>query len=189
LHYYSFDNVTTDSVGSNDLANTGCTSVPTSGIIGGTYDYKDSGDYMQGTSLGSEISGLADLSINAWNNLNDNGGDLSFIMASTDGSGNHQILMYISTSNGVMYTISNTTIVSSPSSAIPVDGWTMITSVKTGTNLTLYINGIYSNSAVVSAKVITATNNFYVGRQNYFGPQGADGYIDELGYMESVTKY
>jgi len=181
LHYYSFDNVTTDSVGSNDLANTGCTSVPTSGIIGGTYDYKDSGDYMQGTSLGSEISGLADLSINAWNNLNDNGGDLSFIMASTDGSGNHQILMYISTSNGVMYTISNTTIVSSPSSAIPVDGWTMITSVKTGTNLTLYINGIYSNSAVVSAKVITATNNFYVGRQNYFGPQGADGYIDELG--------
>jgi len=181
LHYYSFDNVTTDSVGSNDLANTGCTSVPTSGIIGGTYDYKDSGDYMQGTSLGSEISGLADLSINAWNNLNDNGGDLSFIMASTDGSGNHQILMYISTSNGVMYTISNTTIVSSPSSAIPVDGWTMITSVKTGTNLTLYINGIYSNSAVVSAKVITATNNFYVGRQDYLGSQGADGYIDELG--------
>jgi len=180
LHYWTFDSTTDDAYGSNDLTNTGATSVPAGGIIGGTYDYADSGDYMTGDSLASEINGLADFTINIWTKVISQS-DISFVTSSNNGGGVHQFSIYWSAASLSVQSSSGS---AGYSSVADDSQWYMITMVKDGTTLNTYINGTFENSDTCDATIPSNSNTFYVGRQTYLGSQGADGYIDEFGMWE-----
>ena len=70
-----------------------------------------------------------------------------------------------------------------PSQDIPLNQWVYVAGVRTGTNLTIYSNGVKKESVIVSSGAIKTNSNITIGYQKYLngGPTYYfNGMIDEV---------
>jgi len=72
--------------------------------------------------------------------------------------------------------------------AIPAGEWAHVAFVKSGTTVTVYVNGIQSQSGSISGAIHDGGEPLYIGSGGYPG-QFFDGYIDEVRVTQGIARY
>jgi hypothetical protein len=159
--------------------------------VGGSGYFDGSGDYLQNPAAASNGVGTGNYTLECWFYLNSapsSGADRTFIRYHWTGSAGQNAVYYLSVTNsaGTLYpytyardvtTSSNNTTVTS-STAVKLYTWNHVAAVRSGTTLTLYLNGVSVGSATGVSWNITAATNIpiYIGTYNG-SSEMMDGYI------------
>ena len=173
-----------DSLGNNNATNSGTSN--TTGKIKYAYEYISSeGDFLEFDSVTSEIVDN-NFTIRAW--VYPYSGSVSYTIFSQRQMGNTNPLIEIFINSDLnlsrFYLRDNTGAgflsLSSPNNYVPQEQWTLIHYKKEGTNVSLYINGSYVNSATYSGGSWNNVNNQTIGINSYLGSDYFNGKIDEF---------
>ena len=149
--------------------------------VGGSGYFDGTGDYLQNPAAASNGLGTGNYTLECWFYLNSapaSGSDRTFIRYHWTGSVGQNAVYYLSVINsaGTLYPYTfardvttpanNTTITSS--TAIRLSTWNHVAAVRSGTTLTLYLNGVSVGSATGVSWNLTAGTNIpiYIGTYN-----------------------
>ena len=172
-----------------------------SAVVGGSGYFDGSGDYLQNPASASNGLGTGNYTLECWFYLNSapaSGSDRTFIRYHWTGSAGQNAVYYLSVINsaGTLYPYTfardvttpanNTTITSS--TAIRLSTWNHVAAVRSGTTLTLYLNGVSVGSATGVSWNLTAGTNIpiYIGTYNG-SSEMMDGYISGARVVKSAV--
>lgn len=97
------------------------------------------------------------------------------------------IALYVGGSNRAITVANNAAIILQPAVSAPLNQQWHIALVKSGTTLTIYINGVAAGS-VTDSRTLASAAAAYIGA-TYLGGQPFNGYIDELRVTKGVARY
>ena len=169
--------------------------------VGGSGYFDGTGDYLQNPASASNGLGTGNYTLECWFYLNSapaSGSDRTFIRYHWTGSTGQNAVYYLSVINsaGTLYpytfardvtTPSNNTTITS-STAIRLSTWNHVAAVRSGTTLTLYLNGVSVGSATGVSWNLTAGTNIpiYIGTYNG-SSEMMDGYISGARVVKSAV--
>jgi len=135
------------------------------------------------TSTYTKLRTLGDVTISAWINPSSSYYDTSeAILRQGQGADEEYALFYSPTSKSFNFSWYDGSwkAVSTPSNLVPLNQWSYVAAVRSGTTVYLYVNGKLVGSGAVTAPTVNASL-LSIGRTNNEGvPQDYSGYIDEL---------
>jgi len=184
VSYYKLDETSgttvTDSLGTNDLTNTGAT-VNQTGKIGKAYSFVTD-DYIENPPLlGSSFT------LSLWTKTNTISGADDFIYSKDDGINNADIQFRLYRRDAEFYFELGNTAGSSFSTDTSSKGniatgtWYHIVVTFDGTNLILYLDNSSADTATFSGTRVSATRSAYISGRPHAGGLYYDGYLDEIG--------
>ena len=157
-----------------------------SGYFNGTTDYLDAG------SNNAFVLGSGDWTVESWvNPTSTNVGHWIFLQGNASGFAairvgcqSSQVFLLIST-NGSTWTIQSGLV-----STVPINSWSHIAVTRSGTTVTLYVNGtsVYTSTALSTSSLMTGTYNL-VGRIDPTNLQYFTGQISNLRLVKGTAVY
>ena len=188
ISYWKLDNnILTDSVGSNDGTNSGSTNI--SGKIISARSFDGTNDYIT-TSVTSEII-YHDSTVSMWVYRKENGGAIFTQRYSLDGG----VVFNVGVQNGkVNFWLRNNTGGGvrqlSGATTMNNDEWNFITTTLSGTNMSVWLNGVYDGSATYTGGTWNNADNQVIGGNAGSGDSGNsvteffNGSVDEIGIWD-----
>jgi hypothetical protein len=135
------------------------------------------------SSTYTKIRTLGDVTISAWINPSSSYADTSqAILREGQGADQEYSLYYNPTTKTISFSWYDGSFkgVSAPSNLVPMNSWSYVAAVRSGTTVYFYVNGKQVGSSTVTAPTVNAAQ-LSIGRTNNTGvPQDFSGYIDEL---------
>jgi hypothetical protein len=173
-------------VGSAQTSTTQSKWLPTSISFNGTSDYLDLGSnqaFVMGTENWTVESWVYPTSTNPghWMFLQ---GNASAFAAIRIGCQSNQVFLLIS-ANAASWTVQSGLV-----STVPLNTWTHLAVTRSGSTVTLYVNGtsVYTSTALSTSSLMTGTYNL-VGRIDPTNLQYFTGYIQDLRITKGVALY
>lgn len=160
----------------------------TEGIFGTALQFDGQDDYAE-VAYSKALDVTNQMTLSAWVNLKDRGGQNWKIIARRQPSGNGDpwalySLNFNSNNTRVSFGLSNGQSGGGSwiedSSDFPLNQWTHVAGTWDGSTMRLYINGQERNSSGFSGPIGTNKNSLYIGRSSQSGGDGFNGAIDQL---------
>lgn len=113
---------------------------------------------------------------------------VSVVIGNVSGPGNGGISLYVNGLGGITSSTFSTSLISSANNLVPLNTWTHIAATRSGTVLTIWINGVN----VGSINNLTSAWNFTDGACTIgcgLSAAGFTGYIDDVRITKGVARY
>lgn len=131
-----------------------------------------------GTALGS-----GDFTVECWFNITSSSANNRAIIASASSSTTAGWEIYSSSSNTISFYSNNANVITS--SAVSLNTWYHVAAVRSGTTLTLYLNGVSVGTASFSSNLTNTT--FYVSNDQF--SQNINAYISNVRHVVGTAVY
>jgi len=134
--------------------------------------------------------GTGDFTIEAWVNRSTSGSVIHFIDFRGANNNNSNPVFYWQTNNFIYYTNNNTSgdnQIQTSNAITSSSGWVHLAIVRSGTTLTVYVNGVASGSTTYSTNVLGGNPVTIANRFNNSGAYA--GYIDDLRITKGYARY
>jgi len=164
----------------------------TAAAYGGSGYFNGSSDYLDAGSSTAFVMGSGDWTVESWVYPTSTSvghwmylqGNASAFAAIRIGCQSNQVFLLIST-NGTTFTISSGLV-----GTVPINSWTHLAVTRSGTTVTLYVNGtsIYTSTALSTSALMTGTYNL-VGRIDPTNLQYFTGYVSNLRLVKGTAVY
>jgi hypothetical protein len=171
----------------------GFTSTTTNGYtvstIGGSGYFDGTGDYLTVPSSTAFYLATGDFTIEAWIYKRTSGKQIIVGQTQNNGSPYAGWVLYVDNSSLLVFEGTNGALIGSPTVTVPLNAWTHIAIVKSGSTVTIYQNGVSVNSgggpAITNFNTVLAIGNYS------FYTAGADwnGYISDLRIVKGTAIY
>ena len=158
--------------------------------FGTTSAYFDgSGDYLN-TAASSSLGLTGDWTVEGWLYQTSTAGTQIFL--DTRGSGATGFGIYCSLTGyaggpGALGYATNSALVATSSTAIPLNTWTHLAVTRSGNTVTGYINGV-SAFTYTESRTLSSTMSYFIGA-DYTGGANIYGYIDDLRITKGYARY
>ena len=196
VSYYTLDSITgnaIDSLGINDLTETGTVASRTGKLNGARGAYSSSNYFLNSASSFS-VDEDTDFSYSFWiyrtgsissvETAFSAGGSTAgdFYVDSRFNSNNKLNFNSLKSGGSVIFTLST-------ASDVPINTWTLYTFTYDAdtTNATIYTNGVFDASSIGTKQATTPANDIGIGRRVGFADREmGDAYMDEVGYWNKT---
>ena len=153
--------------------------------IGGSGYFDGSGDYLSAASNAAFAMGTGNFTVEAWVYLPVTQNFGTIFLSSTTGAGN-SLHIQISSANKIRVTDAGTEYLLA-TNAIPLNAWTHIAVVRSGTTLTIYQNGTANGSTTNSTDF--TQSGALVGLEPVGGSFYLTGYLTDVRVVKGTAVY
>ena len=150
-------------------------------VIGGSGYFDGTGDYLL-TASNAAFTLAGDFTIEGWMYMNTGANDISlFTLGDANAATGIQVYYY----NSAIRMYSGATIIAS--SSVPnFNAWIHVAVVRSGTTVTLYLNGVSNGTAT---KATTYSGAFYTGASNVGPGEYMNGAISDIRVVKGTAVY
>lgn len=180
-----------DSAMMNDLETVGNAQVSTSVVKYGTGSmaFDGTGDWLTAPNSKGLYIGSGDFTIEGWLYLNATGATKGIVSQFNSNGTGPGWTLYIKTTNVLEFYGGSGTVTVTGTTAISATTWTHFAVVRSGSTITIYINGTAGGTATNSSFSDDTSALVYVGGRADSSALSLNGYIDDLRITKGAARY
>ncbi|NBW17557.1 MAG: LamG domain-containing protein [Caulobacteraceae bacterium] len=175
----------------NDLETVGNAQISTSVFKFGTgsLSFDGTGDWLTAPNSKGLYIGSGDFTIEGWLYLNALGSTKGIVSQFNSGGSGPGWTLYTKTTNVLEFYGGSGTVTVTGTTAISATTWTHFAVVRSGSTITIYINGTAGGTATNSSFSDDTTALVYVGGRADNSALSLNGYIDDLRITKGYARY
>jgi len=175
----------------NDLETVGNAQISTSvsKFGGGSLAFDGAGDWLTMPNSKGLYIGSGDFTIEGWLYLNALGSVRAIVSQFSSGGTGPGWTLYTKTNNVLEFYGGSGTVTVTGTTAIAATTWTHFAVVRSGSTITIYVNGVAGGSATNSSFSDDTTALGYVGGRADSAGLALNGYIDDLRITKGYARY
>ena len=164
----------------------GASTAYSTSVIGGSGYFDGTGDYLDTPTSSAFAFGTGDFTSELWVYLSRSNGTIIYEPRTSSNENNPCIAYGVSTAN--KFEVANSSIIITSSSTFGINQWHHVALVRSGTTLTLWVNGTSQGSTTLSTNL---TNNDRIRIGEYFttGTYAFQGYLSNLRVVKGTAVY
>jgi hypothetical protein len=156
---------------------------------GGSMAFDGSGDWLTGPNTPNLYIGSGNFTIEGWLYLNTTGSEKGIVSQFNAGGAGPGWTLYIKSSNVLEFYGGVGTVTVTGTTTLSATTWTHFAVVRSGSTITIYVNGTAGGSATNSSFSDETSGLMYVGGRADNSGLSLNGYIDDLRITKGIARY
>jgi hypothetical protein len=157
---------------------------------GGSMSFDGSGDWLTGPNTPNLYIGSGNFTIEGWLYLNTTGSEKGIVSQFNAGGSGPGWTLYIKSSNVLEFYGGVGTVTVTGTTTLSATTWTHFAVVRSGSTITIYVNGTAGGSATNSSFSDETSGLMYIGsRADNPSAKSLNGYIDDLRITKGIARY